>query len=108
MRKHLDLVDESITLIIYNYFLAQFTRRCYPFIRLYPLIMQLNNNVRYSINSYAIFFPGACVSASDTADDAVVTCSKRHVLQAVKLSRRVQTAVHIVSKPPVPINGCLI
>ena len=53
MRKHLDLVDESITLIIYNYFLAQFTRRCYPFIRLYPLIMQLNNNVRYSINSHA-------------------------------------------------------
>ena len=31
--------------------------------------------------------------------------SKRHSLQAVELSRRLQTAVQIVSKPPAPSNG---
>ena len=31
--------------------------------------------------------------------------SKRHSLQAVYLSQRIQTAVQIVSKPPAPRNG---
>ena len=31
--------------------------------------------------------------------------SKRHTLQAMELSRRLQTAVKIVSKPPAPSNG---
>ena len=30
---------------------------------------------------------------------------KRRILQAVKVSRRLQTVVQIVSKPPVPSNG---
>ena len=32
-------------------------------------------------------------------------CSKRHILPAVKLSLRLQTAVQIVSKPPTPSIG---
>ena len=31
--------------------------------------------------------------------------SKRHSLQSVELSRRLHTAVQIVSKPPAPSNG---
>ena len=34
-----------------------------------------------------------------------MTCSKRHSIQAVELSRPLQTAVQIVSKPPAPCNG---
>ena len=32
-------------------------------------------------------------------------CSKRHSLQAVELSQRIQTAVQIVSKPPASSKG---
>ena len=38
-------------------------------------------------------------------DNSVSFGSKRHSLQAVELSRRSQTAVQIVSKPPAPKPG---
>ena len=45
-----------------------------------------------------------CVSVTGGIVVIAVFGSKRHSLQAVELSQRIQTAVQIVSKPPAPRN----
>ena len=44
-------------------------------------------------------------AAFDTIHNDNIFSSKRHSLQAVELSRWLQTAVQIVSKPPTSSNG---